>query len=189
MKKLAALFTGIAVLVCGIVMTGCDNDSKNTIQEAFAPKNTWIREEITISGGTNLYCYIYYNDTGSPVSVGNTNIKTGGNAGSIGTGMTVVLRLNSSSNWNSLTSSNIAVKTIPLNDSSNQISGEDGNSYTLTDGLWTTLGIARSFYTKTTSAPSYVTDTYDVLSDLTEESWKSVLAALLTNAVINKLLA
>ncbi|MBQ9494480.1 MAG: hypothetical protein IJR50_02440 [Treponema sp.] len=181
MKKLAALFTGIAVLVCGIVMTGCDNDSKNTIQEAFAPKNTWIEETVTVSGN-NIYCYLYYNDSGSSISISNTHI----NSGKLDAGLTIIVRGTSGNSvFNSLTNNNIVVKTIKTGENVET----EGGVRSFSADLWTALGIVRSFHTKTISTPECVRDTSYTVVTGEENEWKTFLANLLTTAVINKLLA
>lgn len=95
MKKTFFLFSAMAMLLCGLIFTGCDKDE----DDFFAPKDTWVYKKSSTtdysfeykwkSGKTegseetektiNLDAYIYYASQEKTLSVGQTelNLKEG----------------------------------------------------------------------------------------------------------------
>ncbi|MBQ9630057.1 MAG: hypothetical protein IJR49_00515 [Treponema sp.] len=184
MKKFAILGAVLFALVASTAFVGCDDTTKEILNE-FSPRNEWIQETITVTN-SNLYCYLYYNDTTEDVNIANNGI----NNGKLQPGLTIVIEGTSGNSlFNNLAANKIVYKHFANN---TEVEYGDTSKLTMTSGFWTAIGVVRKYYLsdKRVSAPNCVKQStgYDVVdSSSLGEDWKKVLAVLITNEVLNRL--
>ena len=198
MKKLTKLFLAAAVLACGLVLTGCA--AANNIKEAFtAPKDTWFRRtvEYTNKAGskTNLYVYMCYSDSGYTAD----DMKSGINLES---GLTVVVTtVNSADASNVITGltngkyiiKNFSDKTATelddaVDDENETDTSKKGKksfkmSTTKWNWMYNTVTLEKQNGTIT---PLKDDSPYTELTDLSNFSWKKIMASYLLDKLLEE---
>ena len=185
MKKFLTMMTAAAVLLCGLVLTGCSNGNNPFL----APKDTWFRRQINYTNNsgqsTTLYAYFCYSDNGFTGAESSVAIQPG---------LTVVVTtINNTNNTiiNELTASKYVLKT--FSNTSNTVVGG-----TTADGTDTETKSFKMSYTKWcwmynlirmdqqngTITPLKDDSGFTELTDLTNFSWKKIMAEYLLDTLL-----
>lgn len=186
MKKI--FYVLAAALALAIVCTGCSSDDTDT----FTGKNTWLERDFTYtdssSNQSRVACYFYYSDSAYTNANMNTDIT-------MNAGLTIVCVPSSDSTLNSSLGNKFIYKNFAKgatinNDSdvSSDTSATLSGTFTVSDNLWTAF---YAYYTlngtlEQTSLPSQIKtgSGYTQLTDLTNFSWKKMLAQILVSNLV-----
>lgn len=173
MKKLFVLF---AVIFCAMMFTGCLFDFEET-------KDTWFCREFNY-GESEVKCYFFYSDSGFEYADMRDDVE-------IGPGMTIiVLPTEGSPLLESIGEEHFVIKTWARGSSLEIGEGEDGEAartINMSDNIWKLLyiGIIGNSHCSTPAVLSD-TETRTPLEDLTNFSWKKMLAQFLTDKLLDE---
>ncbi|MBQ6056729.1 MAG: hypothetical protein IJJ70_08785 [Treponema sp.] len=190
MKKLFGFMTCLAVLLAGVMFTGCDEVE----DELAGPENTWCELPVYITASEangdqpDMYLDVIYVPTDYSKQSGSTNLGI-----DLPAGITVVAHARIKIDSLGMDAGSYVVKTFGLNDSDNTDS-TDNDSYTFkgSKAKWTALYWSKKAMHDTSTqnvlpkAPTPVCNTntgYTELTNLTNFSWKQLLANYLLNSL------
>lgn len=199
MKKFTKILGVAAVLLCGMMLTGCE--TADAIKEEFTgPKNKWLEKEVEYkkdesSASAKGTVYLYYTDDENPTVAGlnsDIDLVTGLNIIFIPEkpeGQTVSTLYTAFKNAANGGDIPYVVYNLPKGE---EISENDGNSstpfkFTMTDAKWTAFCVANPSVKNSAKSeiPYPFTSSYFKKVDMTNEnvkalfSWKQLLIMLL----------
>lgn len=184
MKKLFGIMTCLAVLLAGVMFTGCDEVE----DELAGPENTWCELPVSYneSADPNLYLYAIYVPAQVSGTSGSSNLKT---SITLEPGITVVASAKVDIASLGMTAGSYTIKTFPLNATANDSTDNDSYTFAGTKAKWTAIYWAKKDLRNTSTqnvlpkAPSAITNSsnYAELTDLSSFNWKALLASYLLN--------
>ena len=184
MKKLFGFMTCLAVLLAGVMFTGCDEVE----DELAGPENTWCELPVSYNESTepNLYLYAIYVPAQVSGTSGSTNLKT---SITLEPGITVVASAKVAIESLGMTAESYTIKTFPLNATANDATDNDSYTFAGTKAKWTAIYWAKKDLRNTSTqtvlpkAPTAITNgsSYAELTDLSSFNWKALLASYLLN--------
>ena len=184
MKKLFGFMTCLAVLLAGVMFTGCDEVE----DELAGPENTWCEIPVSYGASTepNLYLDVIYVPAQVSGTSGSSHLKT---SITLEPGITVVASAKVAIESLGMTAGSYTIKTFPLNATESNSTDNDSYTFAGTKAKWTAIYWAKkdlrntSTQTVLTNAPGAITNssTYAELTDLSNFNWKALLASYLLN--------
>lgn len=174
-----SILSVLAVLFASIMLTGCGN---NEVINEFAPKDTWIKDTITVDSA-QFHLYFYYKTTDEAL----TGVSDTFN-GKITKGLNVIVRASTGSSpttLSAITGKTVAIKTFTESDGMEY--GSKGKKIKLSESAWNVLAISKGYYGKIVSTPDCVTETGYTLAT-SFDSWKEITTKIIVGALIDKLL-
>lgn len=187
MKKYVKLVVAAAVLLCGLVLTGCGDNNP-----FLAPKETWFRREIKYTSNsdssqfTTLYAYFCYSDDGFTPK--NSSVA-------LDPGLTVVVTTKSNIDATAIIAELTATKYIKktFSNTTNTVVGSDGGdaegtqtkSFRMTYSKWCWMyNLIRMEEQDGTITPLRDDGNYSELTDLSHFSWKKIMADYLLDTLL-----
>ncbi len=181
MKKYVKLFVAAAVLLCGMIFTGCKG-----LDEIFAgPQDTWFYKQVNYTNkagdSTKLNVFMCYSEDGFETE-NHENIQPGLNV--VVTGSTEVSGI-----INGLTTNRYIIKNFSNTSKTTIGDTEDDNgsgivSFKMTTRKWNLMYTFISMQQRENIPPFDSACDYEVLS-ITDFSWKQVLADSLISYLID----
>ncbi len=198
MKKFTKIMSIAAVLLCGLMITGC-GDTADRLKEALSgPKDTWFRRtvEYTNKDGekTDLYVYMCYSDTGYTANDMDSTAQA-----KMKSGLTVVVTSKTEADTNPVISGLTSGKYILKNfsdqtatdlddtdDDSNLDSSKKGKkSFKMSTAKWNWMYNTVTLEKQNgTITPLRDDANYSELTNLSSFSWKKVMASYLLDNLL-----
>ena len=188
MKKLFGFMTCLAVLLAGVMFTGCDEVE----DELAGPENTWCELPVYITASEangdqpDMYLDVIYVPAQVSGTSGSSNLKT---SITLEPGITVVASAKVDIESLGMTAGSYTIKTFPLNATANDSTDNDSYTFAGTKAKWTAIYWAKKDLRNTTTqtvlpkAPAAITNSssYAELTNLSSFNWKALLASYLLN--------
>ena len=187
MKKIMAGLSAMFVLACGMMMTGCELD--DTLEDIVGPKNKWCKKTFDYSNDTTtskLTCYFYYTEE----AVTDSKLRDGIE---IPAGLTVVAIASTNDANNILSGNKYVIKTLKQGEKITDDAADNVNGkLTMNSALWTAICVLNPSIPSSAKStiPAAINKDSDVvyteLTDMSNFSWKNILAQILIDKLLEE---